>query len=126
MAEILSQRVAVTTAGSAGSAVGSATSGPMHGFLLDVYLDYHASAPGATTNVVVAHVDPTLGNVLSISDNATAGRYVPRETVQTIAGATSDPDGYDRIALNGNVTVSVSDSDALTDCVVATIRWLSL
>ena len=124
--QILSQQVSVTTTGSAGSASGSATSEAMHGFLLDVYLNYHASAPGATTDVVLAHVDPTMGNILTVSDNATDGRYVPRETVQTIAGATSDPDGYDRIALNGKVTVSVAQSDALTGAVVATIRWLAL
>lgn len=125
MAAILSQTVRVTTTGSAGSATGSATSTAMHGFLLDAYLNYHASAP-ATTDVTIAHVDPTMGNVLVVTDANTDARFVPRETVQTTAGATSDPDGYDRIALNGKITVSVAGADALTDCVVATLRWLAL
>lgn len=124
--EIRSQTVSVTTTGSAGSATGSATSDVMHGFLLDVYLNFHASAPGATTDTTIAHVDPAMGNVLALTNTATDARYVPRETVHTTAGAVSDPDGYDRIALNGKVTVSVAGSDALTDCVVATIRWLAL
>lgn len=123
--EIRTARISVTTTGSAGAATGSATTEVLHGFLLDVYLDYHASAP-ATTDVVIAHSNPTLGAVLTVANTKTDGRYVPRETVQTIAGAISDPDGYDRIALAGTLTVTVAESNALAPAVTVTIRYLGL
>ena len=123
--EIRSQQVAVTTAGSAGSAIGDTDSAVMHGFLLDIYLDFDAAAAG-TTEVTISHVDPILGNVLVLGDGNTDARYVPRETAHTTAGAVTDPDGYDRIALSGKLNVAVVDSDAVTNCLIATIRWLAL
>jgi hypothetical protein len=53
MSQICYETIKITTTGSAGSAAGSAESVPIQGFLLDVYLDYHASSPG-TTDLTVA------------------------------------------------------------------------
>jgi hypothetical protein len=120
MSEIAVERVTITTAGSAGSAVGSGTTIPINGFLLDVYLDYHASCP-ATADVTIA--DPVFGNIVVKSNNATDAWLAPRKsTVDATAAATGL---YDLIPLNGALTISVAQADALTNCVVAYVRWLT-
>jgi hypothetical protein len=120
MSEISLERIAITTTGSSGSATGSGTSIPIHGFLLDIFIDYHASCP-ATADVTIS--EAVFGNVLVVSNNATDGWYAPRK-------ATCDPSGaatglYDLIPLSGPLTVSVAQADALTDCVAATLRWIT-
>jgi hypothetical protein len=120
MSEIAIERVAITTAGSAGSATGSGTTIPINGFLLDVYLDYHASCP-ATADVTIA--DAVFGNVVVKSNNATDIWLAPRkDTVDAAAAATGL---YDLIPLNGVLTISVAQVDALTNCLVAYIRWMT-
>ena len=121
--EIVTERVAVTTTGVAGSATGSGTSSAINGLLMNIYLDYHASAP-ATTDVTVAYATRG-GNVLAVSDNATDGLYHPRAKPVDNAN-TAITDAHDKFALNDALTVSVAQSDALTDCVVAYIRYLRL
>ncbi len=118
MSRIFTQTVAVATTGGAGVATGSAVSEACAGFLLDVYLDYHASAP-ATTDVTISHTDPTLGTIASSTDNNTDTRLVPRDAI------TGGTDAFDRIPLTGTITVSVAQSDQLDPAVTATIRYLS-
>lgn len=114
--------VTVTTTGSAGSASGSATSGVMSGFLLDVYLDFHASAP-ATTDTTIAYAQPALGNVLVVSNSATDALIAPR--VKPVDNAnTAITNAFDRFPLNGTLTFSLAQCDALTGALVATIRYL--
>ena len=120
MAEICTEVVTVTIAGSNGSATGSATSNAMHGFLLDIALD-HVTNAAATTDVTIAHVAPAF-TILTSTDSATDARFIPRDTVQTAAGATSDPDGYDRVPLSGKVTVSLAQ--AYAGSLIATFRYL--
>ena len=120
MSEIASQQVSITTVGSAGSATGSGTTVPIKGFLLDVYLDYHASAP-ATTDVTIS--DPVFGNLLVKSDNNADCKLAPREPLCDAAAAATGL--YDLIPINSALTVTVAQADALTNCVVATIRWLT-
>ena len=115
MPEIAVCKVSITTAGSAGSAaVGSGSTIPMNGYLLDVYLDYHASCP-ATADVTIS--DPVFGNIVVKSNNATDIWLAPRkDTVDAAAAATGL---YDLIPLNGALTIAVAQADALTDCLVA-------
>ncbi len=120
MSEIAYQKVAITTTGGAGAATGSGTSIPIQGFLLDVYLDYHASAP-ATTDVTISQ--EIFGNILVKSNNATDAWLMPRK--QSVDPAGGDTGSYELIPVNGALTISVAQADALTDCLVATIRWLT-
>ena len=120
MSEIATSRIAITTTGSAGAAAGSGTSIPIQGFLLEVYLDYHASAP-ATTDVTIT--EPVFGTVLARSNSATDGWFAPRK--QTCDPAAADTGIYDLIPVNGELTITVAQADALTDCVVVTVRWLT-
>ena len=119
MPEIAVCKVSITTAGSAGSAVGSGSTIPMNGYLLDVYLDYNAACP-ATADVTIS--DPVFGNIVVQSNNATDIWLAPRkDTVDAAAAATGL---YDLIPLNGVLTIAVAQADALTDCLVASVRWL--
>jgi hypothetical protein len=120
MSEIAVCRVAITTAGGAGAAVGSGTTIPIMGFLLDVFLDYNAAAP-ATTDVTIS--DPVFGNVVVKSNNATDIWIAPRK--QTCDVAAADTGLYDLVPLNGALTISVAQCDALTDALVATVRWIT-
>ena len=122
MAEICTEVVTVTIAGSDGSATGSATSNAMVGFLLDIDLN-HVTNAAATTDVTVAHVSPAF-TILTKSDSAADARFVPVDTLQTTAAATTDPDGYERIPLSGPVTVSVAQANA--GSLIATIRYLRI
>jgi len=90
------------------------------GFLLDVFLNYHASAP-ATTDVTIS--DPIFGNLLVKSNNATDVWLAPRK--QTCDPAAADTGLYDFIPINSELTIAIAQADALTDCLVATIRWLT-
>lgn len=120
MSQIAIEKVSVTTAGSAGAATGTADSIPIMGFLLDVYLDYHASAP-ATTDVTISDVN--FGSFVVQSNNKTDIWLAPRKAICDVAVAATGL--YDLIPLNGPVTITVAQADALTDCLVATLRWLT-
>jgi hypothetical protein len=120
MSEIAIERVAITTVGGAGAAVGSGTTIPINGFLLDVFLDYHASCP-ATADVTIT--DPVFGTIVTKSNNNTDIWLAPRTEVVDYTAA---PTGlYDLVPLNSALTISVAQADALTDCVVAIVRWIT-
>jgi hypothetical protein len=120
MSEIATQRVAITTVGGAGVAVGSGTTIPIQGFLLDVFLDYDAAAP-ATTDVTIS--DATFGNLVVKTNNATDVWLAPRK--QSCDQAAADTGAYELIPVNGELTISVAQCDAITDAVTAVIRWVS-
>jgi hypothetical protein len=124
MSRIISHTVKITTTGTAGSASGNAIvqppNDPLEGFLLDIKLDYHASCP-ATADVTIS--DPTFGNLVVKSNNSTDVVISPRQaTVDNAAAATGL---YDLIPLNGPLNIAIAQADALTDCLVVTIRWLT-
>jgi hypothetical protein len=119
MSEIAIETVSITTTGSAGSATGSGTTIPIMGFLLDVYLNYHASAP-ATTDVTIS--DAVFGNVVVNSNSATDAWLAPRKATCDAAAASTGL--YDLVPLNGPLTISVAQADALANCLVATIRFM--
>lgn len=117
--------VHVTTTGSAGSASGDTTvEFPIpFGFIDAIELDYHGSAP-ATTDVTVTEVD-TDGleqTVLSVSNSNTDGTYYPRHTLH-LGSDGSELAQYGPFVVEGKLKVSVAQSDALTNAVIAKIRW---
>lgn len=120
MSEIAYQTVVIDTVGEAGAAVDSGTTIPIIGFLLDVFIDYHADAP-ATTDVTIA--DPVFGNVLVKSDNNTDVTLAPREPTVDAAAAVTGL--YDLVPLSGPLTIDVAQADELTGCVTVTVRWLT-
>lgn len=120
MSEIITQEVKITTTGGAGAATGSGTTMPVMGFLLDVFLNYHASAP-ATTDVTIS--DPVFGNIVVKSNNATDIWLAPRK--QLCDAAAADTGLYDLVPVKSALTIAIAQADALTDCLVATFRFIS-
>jgi hypothetical protein len=119
--KIAIETVSITTVGGAGVAVGSGSTIPIHGYLLDVYLDYHTSCP-ATSDVTIT--DPVFGVICVKSNNSTDCHLAPRLATHDASAAATGM--YDYVPLNGSLSISVAQADALTNCLVATVRWLTL
>lgn len=112
-------QVQVTTTGSNGSATGSATTETLFGFILDIYFDFDGSAP-SSTDTTVAYAGRG-GNILVLTNVNTDGLYAPRLNVCDNAGAAVSG-LYEPYVLNGALTVSVAQSNALAPAVTAYIR----
>lgn len=121
---ICQETVAITTTGAAGSATGSGSTPALHGYLLDIYFDFHASAP-ATTDTTVAYDEPDNGTVLVVSNSATDALIAPRVKPVDNANA-AITNAYDYFPLNGKLTISLAQCDALTNALVARVRYLSM
>lgn len=116
--------ISVTTTGAAGSATGDTTSAiVLRGKLHAVYLDYNASAPGATTDVAISQAQAPSATLLTVTNNATDGWYFPRQQVCDTAGAALTYDGSEAVSeplpVDGKLTVAVAQSNALAPCVTA-------
>lgn len=122
MSDIVTLVVPVTTVGSAGSASGSGSTGAIKGFLLDIYLDFHASAPG-TTDITIA-LTGRGGNILARSDSAADGLFAPRQKPVDNANA-AITNAFEKFALTDGLTISLAQCDALAPAVTAYIRVLT-
>jgi len=111
--------IPVTTTGTAGSATGSGVSETITGEIVDIYLDFHASAP-ATTDTTVSYTDRG-GNILVVTDSATDAMFAPRRKVVDNANA-AITNSFERFVVTGSITVSLAGSDALTNAVIAYVR----
>ena len=111
--------VKITTVGGDGVAAGSAETQEIYGFLLDILLNYHASCP-ATADVTIS--DATFGTICVKTDNATDIRLAPRMATHDTAAAATPV--YDYYPVSGPLTFSIAQANALTDCLVAIVRWL--
>jgi hypothetical protein len=116
---ITTYAIPVTTTGAAGSASGSAQTETLLGELLDVYLEYDASAPN-TTDITIAFASRG-GNVLAVSDANTSGLFAPRQKVVDNT-ATAITDSHTPFVLSGPLTISVAGSDALDPAVTVYLR----
>lgn len=117
---IITYAVTVTTTGGAGAATGTATSETIVGELVDIYLDFHASAP-ATTDTTIASTNAQQGTIMTKANSATDALFTPMRLATDAAGA-SIAGVYRPWFLNAPVTVSLAQCDALTGAVVAYIR----
>lgn len=117
-------KIKVTTTGSAGSATGTGVSRrPVSGVLGSIQIDYHASAPGATTDVTIAESTGMTRTFLTRTNTATDGVFYPAATQQDGTGTALT--SYSPYILVGDyVTVTVAGCDALTDAVVVTLHTL--
>ena len=124
--KVRSVQIKVTTTGSAGSATGNTTSDKIVGQVLGVYVNWHASAPGATSDITVEGA--TTGLDLYAKSNAvTDVGKVPSIYGLDAAGAalTSDVTPQ-RLCIAEGVKVTVAQSDALTDCAIVTVVYRPL
>lgn len=120
-------KIAVTTTGSAGAAMGDTDSSiPLSGYLLGFRVDYHASAP-ATTDVVITAILPTgypADTLFTASNNNTDIPYRPiqREIYDDSNTATGL---YSLIPLsNHRIKVTVNEADALDPCVTVWVIYM--
>lgn len=121
MSEIFSQQVSIDTVGSAGAAAGTGYAIGISGFLLDVYLDYNAACPN-TADVTIS--EPDFGTILLIGNSNTDIWLLPRK--QSVDTANADTGMYELIPINETVKIGVAQADALTACLVVTLRWMTL
>lgn len=118
---IVTYTITVDTTGSAGSATGTATSELIMGELIDIYLNYHGNAPNTTdTTISMAN-----GNILVSSNSATDALVAPRLKCVDNAGA-AITNSYERFLINGTVSITLAQCDALSGALVATLRVLRM
>jgi len=118
----------VTTTGSDGAALGTAESElAIIGRIIAVVLDYHASAPGGTTDVTLYQTDTPINLILSYADSATDICLHPRKQSCEVDGTALTYDGTYKVTepfvVYGKLTLAVAESNALTDCVAAWIYY---
>ena len=123
MERLEQQTITITTSGTDGSATGTGRFTAFAGFLLDVYLA-PSGAQANTTDVTIAHVSPSLGDVLVVSNLATAGLYPVRTQAVNPSGA-AITGVYDRPVVSGVLSVSIAQADD-TESVAVTIRYLDV
>jgi hypothetical protein len=114
------ETVRVTTTGSAGSASGSATTAAIVGELLNIYLNYHASAPATTDTTITAATDGY--TIYGVTNTVTDALVAPSAAPATTAGA-AITNAHRPIAVGDRVTIALAQCDALTDALVATVVW---
>ena len=109
----------VTTTGGVGTSTGSGTVYAVPGELAFVKLDYHASAPGGTTDVTITQTaEPTA--ILTVTNSATDTIVCPRISCVTTANA-AITDSHAPLWIHGPVSVAVAECNALTAAVTVTI-----
>ena len=120
---IQTKSATITTVGGAGAATGYADFEDVHGMLLDVYNNWHASAP-VTSVATLTYNNPSLGTIIACPATATDGLYAPRKATVDAAGAATGL--YDLFPVNGKLRQTVTLSNALTGALVSTIRYLQI
>ena len=121
MSSIQTIALAATTTGSDGSATGTIASATVFGWLVDVYLDFHASAPN-TTDTTLAYTGRG-GTILAVANSATDALLAPRQKAVDNANA-AITDSSSMFLLSGGVTVSVAGCNALDPAVTVYLRVL--
>lgn len=111
--------IPITTTGADGSGAGSATTETIMGELIDIYLDYNASAPN-TTDVTIAYATRG-GNILVVTSANTDVLLAPRQKYVDNANA-AITNSHGRFLLNSALTITIAESNALAPAVTVYIR----
>ena len=126
---ILSEKIKVTTTGSAGSAVGATNSdAAITGRILALCFDFNASTPASADTTVTERIGTTDRQTICVETSSTTDvvRY-PRKAVEDNAEAgveyASGYPIYEPYVVNGQIRVAVAQGDALTDAVVVTVIY---
>lgn len=126
------RRFHVTTTGSAGSATGSQTLAVPSGRVRAVAVDYHASAPATTDLTLKADglADGSTGNALLTVTNTNTdipvralGSPNAVDEGRAVTAATDATDGGGFV--KHNLTVSIAQADALTNCAIVDV-WVDV
>lgn len=124
---VRSELFAVTTTGSAGSASGNTTTtNAIVGEILELKLNYHASAPAGTTDIVVD--GNTTGIDIYAKTNSATDIRKPLGVYPVDSAATALTNCLTPfpIVVAEKVKVAIAQSDALTNCVTGTLTYRPL
>lgn len=113
--------LAVNTTGGAGVSAGNTqTAFEVRGWIDSIYYDFHASAPGATTDTVVSEVGGANQTIQTLTNTATdVIKYPVRQNHDNAGSAVAG--SYDRFYVNGKLKVAVAQCNDLTPAVTVTI-----
>ena len=112
--------VRVTTTGSAGSASGSATTTAIVGELLQIYLNFHGSAPATTDTTITAATD---GYTVWAATNTVTDVLIAPAVAPVNASNSAITNAHRPMAVADRLTIALAQCDALTDALVATVVW---
>lgn len=112
---VRSHKITVTTTGSAGSATGTGySSKPLNGELYAIYVDWSASAPVTSDiTITVASDDNHPSVTLYAKTNSVTDAWVYPVVQSTDTAGTAVTGEYQRILIDGRVSVAIAQSDAL-------------
>lgn len=114
--------VKLTTTGSAGSAAASATISGLRGVLARLAINWHADAPAATTDITIVETWDGGSRTLYAKTNAVTDIDIVPQIAASDNAGTAITGAYGYIALTGGtITISIAQSDALTDCAIVTL-----
>ena len=113
-------KVAVTTAGTAGTATGNTDSDVINGEILGIFLRY--TTQPATTDVTIKATSPADYNILVVTNANTDGRFAPRAKPVDNANV-AITNAHAPFPVAGKVNVAVAQGDAVTNALVAHIYW---
>ena len=122
-------RVAVTTVGGDGVATGTGvTEVVIKGRIVRVDVNFHASAPGGTTDLTLAQTnEDQAANIVSLTDTATNVTIYPTVQLTDNGGTGRTLEGseplVDYYPVSDTLTATVAQSNALTDAVVLEIYY---
>lgn len=122
MMDIVQYAIPVTTTGGAGVATGSATSEVIRGAILDIFLDFDGTAP-ATTDTTISYGGVGGGNIWARSDSAADALVAPRIKPVDNANA-AIANAYDFFFVNGPITVTLAQCNALAPAVTVYVKVL--
>lgn len=112
-------KIVVTTAGSDGSATGTAYSDkPLNGELYAIYVDWHADAPAGTSDITIT-VDSDDNHpavTLYAKTNSVTDAWVYPVVQSTGTDGSAVSGAYQHILVAGRVKAVVAQSNALTAC----------
>lgn len=108
---IVTYKITVTVAGSAGSAAGSAISSQVvNGTLVAIYVDHTASA--ATCDITVATQSAPVRNLLVKADSNTDAWFFPMAQAQLSSTGADITGIYVPQGIDDHVSVTIAQSDA--------------
>ncbi len=115
--------IRVTTVGSAGSATGTTTSPQIVGQIEGIEVDWHASAPGASSDITIEGATTGL-DLYAKANAATDVQKVPGAYGVDIAATALTGDVTpQKLCIAEGIKVTVAQSDALTDCVIVRVTY---
>lgn len=113
---VRTQKIAVTTTGSAGSATGTAYSNTtVSGELFALYVDWHASAPAGTSDITITvdSDDNAPAVTLYAKTNAVTDLWVYPVVQSTDTAGAGVTGVYQHILVSGKIKVVIAQCDAL-------------